>query len=204
VVEENQRERILEAVADVASAAGYAEMTVEDIIVAAGISRRTFYEHFANKHEAFLAAYDAAVGRLVADVLRAIDGAEGLEARVEAGFGALLDFIAAEPSLARMCIVEVLAAGPDAIKRRNDAMRTFSDLVEATARELLDGDVAPGLTAETVVGGVYEVIYARVLRGEMRTLPELLPDLVFSAVLPYVGPEAAEATRERVAARARL
>ena len=61
-VASNQRERILDAVADVASLAGYASMSVEGIIATAGVSRRTFYDHFADKQEAFLAAYDAIVG----------------------------------------------------------------------------------------------------------------------------------------------
>src|SRR5262245_64691719 len=69
---QNQTERILAAVADVTSAASYAEMTVEDIIVTAGVSRRTFYEHFKNKEDAFLAAYDEATGRLLAALRWAI------------------------------------------------------------------------------------------------------------------------------------
>ena len=71
-VAENQRERILAAVADVVSAASYGELTVEGIIVTAGISRRTFYEHFKNKDDAFLAAYDAITTQLVGEVLPAV------------------------------------------------------------------------------------------------------------------------------------
>jgi AcrR family transcriptional regulator len=81
-VAENQRERILAAVADVVSAASYAEMTVEGIIVTAGVSRRTFYEHFKNKDDAFLAAYDAITAQLVGEVLPAVDAADGFAARV--------------------------------------------------------------------------------------------------------------------------
>src|ERR671918_1641864 len=75
-VAQNQRERILAAVADVTSAASYAEMTVEDVIVTAGVSRRTFYEHFKNKDEAFLAAYDAVSGQLVEQVMAAVEAAD--------------------------------------------------------------------------------------------------------------------------------
>ena len=90
-----------------------------------------------------------------------------------------------------MCIVEVLAAGPEAIKRRNAAMRAFAALIEDDARELLGDSAPPSLTAETIVGGIYEVVYTRVLRGQLRDLPSLLPDLTYSALLPYLGPEAA-------------
>ena len=76
-VAENQRERILAPVADVVSAASYADMTVEGIIVTAGISRRTFYEHFKNKDDAFLAAYDEAAGQLLTAVRAAYESREG-------------------------------------------------------------------------------------------------------------------------------
>jgi AcrR family transcriptional regulator len=196
-VAQNQRARILAAVADVTSAASYAEMSVEDIIVTAGVSRRTFYEHFNNKDDAFLAAYDEAAADLADHVLSAIETEDDFAARAGAGLQAFLDFLAARPALSRMCIVEVLAAGPEAIVRRNRVMRAFAALIEENASRLLD-ETAPSLTAETIVGGIYEVVYTRVLRGKIRELPELLPDLVYSALLPYIGPEAAADERRRL------
>jgi AcrR family transcriptional regulator len=197
-VAENQRERILAAVADVTSAASYGEMTVEDVIGVAGISRRTFYEHFKNKEEAFLAAYDAVVEQLFRSVVDALERETTFAARVSAGLGAFLDFLAREPAFARMCLVEVMAAGPDAVARRNGAMAGFGNLIQENAIALLEPPLPPGLIAETLVGGVYEVVYSRVLRGEIRALPELLPDLTYSMLLPYVGAEAALAERGRL------
>ena len=196
-VAQNQRERILAAVADVTSAASYAEMTIEDIVVTAGVSRRTFYDHYKNKDEAFLAAYDEAAAELVEHVMTAIETAEDFAGRARAGLGAFLEFLAARPALSRMCIVEVLAAGPEAIVRRNGVMVAFAASIEEDARRLLD-ETAPSLTAETIVGGIYEVVYTRVLRGEIRELPDLLPDLVYSVLLPYLGPETAAAERRRL------
>ncbi len=196
-VERNQRERILAAVAHEASESGYAAMTVESIISKAGVSRRTFYEHFKNKHEAYLAAYDEAAARLVRRVVTAVDAVDGFAARTEAGLEAMLSFLASDPAVARMCIVEVMAAGPDAIGRRGNSVRAFASLVDQYARELLDEPV-PLLTAETIVGGIYEVVYTRVLRGETKQLPELLPDLVYSALLPYVGQSVALEERRRL------
>jgi AcrR family transcriptional regulator len=196
-VVENQRERILAAVADVTSAASYAEMTVEDIIVCAGVSRRTFYEHFKNKEAAFLAAYDEVVAQLFAGVMAAVDAETDFPSRVRAGLGAFLDFVAGEPTFARMCIVEVLTAGPEAISRRNTAMSTFAQLIDENARNLLGDRDLPALTAETIVGGIYEVLYTRVLRGEIREIPELLPDLTYSALLPYMGADTAASERNK-------
>jgi AcrR family transcriptional regulator len=194
----NQRERILSAVAYVTSAASYAEMSVEDIVVTAGVSRRTFYEHFKNKEDVFLAAYDAVTGQLVGQVVAAVEAADTFADQCSAGLRTFLEFVASEPAFGRMCIVEVLAAGPEAIKRRNDTMRAFATLIDHKAQELLEGKVPPPLTAETVVGGLYEVVYTRVLRGEINSLPSLLPDLAYSALLPYLGLEAAREERARL------
>jgi AcrR family transcriptional regulator len=197
-VAENQRERILSAVADVTSVAGYREMSVEDIIVTAGISRRTFYEHFKNKDDAFLAAYDAVLAQLLAAVQEAFEQEQPGADRLRAGLAAFLDFIAREPAFARMCIVEALAAGGEAVNRRNAAMATFARGLDENARALGTPLHPPDLTAETIVGGVYEVIYTRVVRGEIRDLPRLLPELMYSMVLPYAGPEAALAEYQRL------
>jgi AcrR family transcriptional regulator len=190
-VVQNQRERILAAVGDVVSVAGYRDMSVEDVIVTAGISRRTFYEHFKNKQDAFLAAYDAVLVQLLSLVQSAIDEEKTFAARMGAGLSAFLDFLAREPGFARMCIVEALAAGPDAIARRNGAMAAFATLIADNARELGTPVEPQPLTAETIVGGIYEVVYTRIVRGDIRELPELLPDLLYPALLPYEGKEAA-------------
>ena len=189
---ENQRERILAAVADVASAASYGEMSVEDIIVTAGVSRRTFYEHFKNKEDAFLAAYEEASGRLLATVRAGYESRDDFADRVRAGIEMFLTLLAADPAFARMCIVEVMAAGPEAVQRRNEAMQAFAMMIEENARELLDEPPPSHLIAETVVGGIYDVIYTRIQRGEIRQLPDLAPDLAQSALMHYLGPEGVE------------
>jgi AcrR family transcriptional regulator len=166
--------------------------------VTAGVSRRTFYEHFKNKEDVFLAAYDTVAGRLVEGVVEAVEEADTFADQCSAGLAAFLEFVASEPAFGRMCRVEVLAAGLDAVKRRNDTMQAFAALIDHKANELLEGKVPPPLTAETVVGGIYEVVYTRVLRGEIQSLPSLLPELVYSSLLPYLGLEAAREERARL------
>jgi AcrR family transcriptional regulator len=177
-------------------------MSVEGIIAAAGVSRRTFYEHFKNKEHAFLAAYDAVLGQLFQRVNGAVDAAETLPDKVRSGLSSFLGFLASEPAFAQMCIVDVLAAGPEAVARRDGGMRAFAQLILANAQNAW-GDSAPpalDLTSEIVVGGIYEVIYARVLRGELDALPGLLPDLVYAVLLPFLGPEQAAAEYRRLSA----
>jgi AcrR family transcriptional regulator len=192
-VASNQRERILDAVADVASLAGYASMSVEGIIATAGVSRRTFYDHFSDKQEAFLAAYDAIVALLVDRVQSAFVANTTFAGRVRDCLAAFLSFLASEPRFADMCIVEVLAAGPEAVERRNGVMKAMAGLIQAAASELKDAPQAPPLIAETIVGGIYEVVYSRVLQGKTEELfEELQHDLCYSMMLPYIGHAAAK------------
>ena len=201
---DNQRQRILAAVADTVSDVGYAAMTVEDIIKTAGVSRRTFYEHFKGKEDAFLVSYDDISAQLMQAVEAAFNRADSFASRVEDGMRAFLGLLASEPAYAHMCIVEVLVAGPTAIERRNGVMRQFTELIERGAAEALPkSSRPPELTAETLVGGVHEVTYARVRRGETARLPELLPDLTFAILLPYLGREVADVEYRRLRRRKR-
>lgn len=200
-VARHQHDRILAAVAESVARSGYAAMTVEDIVARAGLSRRTFYEHFrGGKEEAFLAAYDSAIARVMAQVRTAFDGAATLQDRMADPLRAFLAFIVAEPAYSQMCVVEVLAAGPQALARRDAALKMFVALIEEAARSLPPARRPPPLTAETIVGGIYEVIYSRILAGQTATIPDLLPALLYSALLPYVGAEEALAEYRRRAA----
>jgi AcrR family transcriptional regulator len=185
----NQRERILAAVTAAAAELGYADMSVAEVIVRAGVSRRTFYEHFKNKEDAFLAAYDAAVRQAVTRVLRAYLGQTTALERLRAGVGAYLQFLASEPDTARMGIVEVLAAGPRAIARRADALQLFAEIIEDNINELVPSCRQPALTAETMVGGIHEVVFSRILAGRTDELPGLADDLLVAVLMLDVDPQ---------------
>ena len=188
----NQRERLLAATALVTARRGYAETTVAEIHDAAGVSRRTFYEHFANKEQAFLAAYDEVSQQLLRDVEGALADARSFAEGVTSCLAAFLEFVANEPTFAQLCIVEVLSAGPEALDRRNKTMRAFAELVERGAALCVPDASPPALTAQTIVGGIYEVVYSRLVENRTDELPGLLPDLAFAVMLPYAGPAAAQ------------
>jgi AcrR family transcriptional regulator len=188
----NQRERMLLAVAEAVAEQGYATTTVADIISRARLSRRTFYEHFADKEECFLAAYDTVVEQLLAAVGQAYEDADGWPRKVHDGLRAFLVALSAEPAFARMCIVEVLAAGPEARGRRDAAMRVFIDFLEPGRAHAPKGVEVPQLTSEIVVGGIYEAIYAQLMRGAGNELVDMLPDLLYCALMPFIGHRAAE------------
>ncbi len=103
--------------------------------------------------------------------------------RLHAGIGAYLEFTANEPEFARMCIVEVLAAGPRAIARRNAAMRMFAEIIEDNIHELAPGCPAAALAAETIVGGIHEVVFNRILTDRVHELPDLADDLLTTILM---------------------
>jgi AcrR family transcriptional regulator len=196
----NQRERMLDATIQAASELGYARMHVEDIIKRAGVSRRTFYEQFANKHAAFLAAFDLAADMLMTAVRHAYERETTFERRVSAGFTAFLGALASAPDAARVCIVEALAAGPDAIERREAVTAAFAEAIESNAPDRPADDPLPPLTAETLVGGVYDIVFRRLCDGRAAELPALAADLTEITLLPYVGHERATAEAARLRA----
>ncbi|MDO8212313.1 TetR/AcrR family transcriptional regulator [Conexibacter sp. CPCC 206217] len=172
----NQRDRIVDALVDVVFSLGYQAASVERVSARAGVSRRTFYEQFEGREDVFLRACDEAGARLFAQVdARRASGTSASE-QLHAGLEALLDGLASEPRVAHLCVVAVLSAGPQAIEHRDTQMRAFAGLLDEIAREH-DGAPLPPLTAEGIVGAVYDVVYKRIAAGQASELPDLLDDL---------------------------
>lgn len=194
----NQRLRILAAVAEAVSANGYANTTVETIITGAGISRKTFYQHYSGKEDAFLAAFDDAVRRISTEVVAAYAAHDDYVEGARAGLECCLRVLAADPAVAAMVIIEVLAAGPEALERRRQVLGALTDRIAQASQGMSQTPIGPQLTAETIVGAVIQVIYNRVYRGEAERLPELLPDLLYSVLVPFVGHRRAAEERDKV------
>lgn len=194
-VADNQRERIIASVAPVVDATGYADATVAAIIRRAGVSRRSFYEHFANKHDVFLAAFDQAVGVLMDQVIAAYSAQDDHVTGLRCCLETCLRLLADDPAMARMVVVEVLSAGQQALERRRHVLARLTDELVRSARELPEPPMGAHFTAETIVGAVFQVIYNRVHQGQTRQLPDLLPDLLYCVLVPFVGHEGAAAER---------
>jgi AcrR family transcriptional regulator len=196
-VTESQRRRIHRAMVEVVSERGYPETRVVDVIGAAGVSRRTFYEFFESKEACFLATYDVLLDKLFEEVSRVFEAepAAPWTDRAAAALETLLEKLADHPADARFAIVEVLAAGPAALARRDATLRRFAGLLEGGRSEAA---VEPPETAPlAIVGGVNELLYSEILHGEIARLPARLPDLVFWITLLFLGAEAARTERER-------
>ncbi|HET6570431.1 MAG TPA: TetR/AcrR family transcriptional regulator [Solirubrobacterales bacterium] len=178
---------------------GYKATAVADVIEEANVSRTTFYKHFEDKHECFLAAYDLVVERVLGEVIDTCDpGAPWLE-RMRAGLSAVVEMFALDPELARTAIVEVAAAGADARQRHWDAISRLTEFL-ADGERLADGRELPANIGLMAAGAVSGLIFDELLTGRAERLPELLPDLLFAMLVPYIGPGAATEEMRRAAA----
>lgn len=188
-----QRERLLAAMLRSAAELGYRETNVQQVIERAGVSRPTFYEHFANKEACFLAAFDSSAERLRGRIAAAAaKGGDNLRQRLRFGLETLLNFAATEPDAARTLIVEARAASAEAVLRRDRLLDHFACCVDAQVRELLpDPPTYSPVTAAGIVGGVEALLYCRLNKGEVDDLDSLLPSLMYFLVLPFEGHEAA-------------
>jgi AcrR family transcriptional regulator len=184
---------MLEAMAHAVAAKGYAGTTVADVVGGAGVSRKTFYEHFQDKEDCFLAAFDAGVGVLVTAVERATLGAEGeWREHIRAGVRAYLSTLAAVPDFARTFLIEVLAAGPHALERRAEVHGRFAELLKhlhETYRADHPEEI-PELPDEVfvaIVGAVNELVSDRVRKGRTAELPELEPVISYLQIAFLAG-----------------
>jgi AcrR family transcriptional regulator len=174
----SQRDRLLDGIARTVARRGYAATPVAEVLKASGVSRRTFYEQFADKEDCFLAAYDAIVAASTNRAVTAYHAGRGWEDGIARAYDALLGTLAAEPDFAHLGVVDVLAAGPAAIARRDATLRRFVRFIDHTRERTEARTTPPGLVGEAIVGGIHELVYSRIVRGETTRLPELADELL--------------------------
>ena len=193
----SQRGRMLGAMADAVATKGYAGTTVADVVAGAGVSRKTFYEHFRDKEECFLAAFDTGVDILLAAIVGASpDGGDDtwvglMRARVRA----YLDTLASKPAFARTFLIEVFAAGPLALERRAEVLRRFAtlfrDLHEEARRQFPLLPPVPEPIYVAAVGAINELVSDFTREGRTGDLPELEDTLVYLQVALFAGRDTA-------------
>jgi len=137
---EVQRERLFQAAATVFARSGYAEASAESISREAGMSKATFYEHFANKEECILALFDEGARTVLGAMAEATAGAgEDPRERMRAGIRAFLQQLASHGNESQTLLVEIIGAGPRAIERRDAILQTFAEAVYEEAERTGSG-----------------------------------------------------------------
>jgi len=193
VVEESQRGRLLGAMAAVVAEKGYARTAVADVISRAGVSRKSFYEHFANKEECFLLAYDAGVDLTLGMIEDALAAEPDPLAATLAGVQGYLRALAAHPAFARTFLIEALGAGAAALDRRAAVHARFAAQLgaahEAARVALPTLPAVPDSRMRACVGAVDELVVEHVRVAGPEGLEALTPAVVDVVVGLLVGHE---------------
>lgn len=199
VVEVN-RSRLVAAAIDALDDAGYAGLTVASVIERARVSRKTFYEVFANRHECFEAVFEYISVRGAAAVGAAYATEEGWPAAIRAGLGALLSLIDDEPVLARIWFVESLAGHSAVLDERARAMSSMADAIHLGSSIASEARRPSQLIAEATVGGLAHIIHARLASATEEPLATLAGPFMYLITLPYLGQPHARAELRRAPA----
>jgi AcrR family transcriptional regulator len=214
-VGEFQRARILAAMSELVRERGAGEVTVAHVVSRSKISRRTFYELFADREDCFLAAFDLAVARAQESVVCAYQEARGWREGMRSGLEAMLGFFDAEPELGFLCVVGALGAGQRALEHRARVTQALVAVVHEGCAERRGARKPDRLVAEGLVGAVLAVIHARMVdaaaaagsapmkRRAVKPLLGLLSPLMGMIVLPYLGAGVAERELRRPAPASR-
>jgi AcrR family transcriptional regulator len=191
---------MLSAIAEAVADKGYAATTVGDVVSGAGVSRKTFYEHFADKEECFLAAWDAGVELLLEAIMASRTEASDPVGRMRAGLRAYLETLAGSPAFARSFLIEVVAAGPRAEARRAEVHARFAELLatlhEQSRAETPELPDVPESISRAAVGAINELVSDYVRAGRTGDLLDLEDTILHLELVLFAGHDvAADATR---------
>jgi AcrR family transcriptional regulator len=183
----NQRERLYAAIVAAVSEKGYEATTVADLVTLSGVSRSDFYKHFASKQACFVAMVEALVEPMVERIREAKVGAD--EERVREVFEDFIGMAVEHAATARVCIVELHAAGADAERAIDRLFDSFEELVLEASKRMGGREEMPPQIVQAVIGGLRKVLHTRLYRGEEHELAGAAPELWEWALSYYPPPQ---------------
>jgi AcrR family transcriptional regulator len=197
-----QRERILRATAQLAARDGYRSLTIPAISATAGTSNQTFYEHFNGKEDAFIAAFEAMALGPIATAFLAAKDIPCWQDGIEAGYGALFEYLAREPIFTRIAFFELPAAGPVALDHADEAIRRFTPFLYP---EALPEGIAPlpASIVDAFGGGLWSALQRRIVNEGVDSLPAFAGPLTEVTLLPIRATDdaGAQAATRRASSR---
>jgi AcrR family transcriptional regulator len=194
--ERNQRERLFAATVAVVAEKGYEATTVADLVKLSGVSRSAFYRHFHDKEACFLEAIEAMVEPTFEKLAGDESRPPGVD-RMRAAFETLIQTIVDQPAAAKMCVVEVYAAGEAGAVLVDRMMDRSTEVMAGLLEQVPERRGMPIELVRSIVGGIQKVIHKRLYRDQVEELPDLTSQLwewVFSYPVP---PGPLKATRRR-------
>jgi AcrR family transcriptional regulator len=151
------------------------------------VSLQAFYEHFADKEDAFLVAYEIGHAKALACAERAYAAAGEWQLGVRAGLAALFGFLAEEPAFARLALVDALVATARTAERANLGVAAFAKMLVPRVDEAPGRGAVSPVTIEAIAGGIFDLCLHYAFQGRIGELPELVPSATYIALAPFVG-----------------
>ncbi len=185
------RERILAAVARLARREGYAAMTVADVVKAAAVTREAFYEQFRSKEDAFLAVQSAGLEQTIARTAASFFVGEDWPTRIWGGLESLFGYVATQPDIVHVDVIESYAAGEAAIRRSFDNRMSYSLFFEDGYRQSRAAERLPRLCSEAITGAIGGLMRWQVAAGRTEQLLEIFPQSAYVTLAPFLGATAA-------------
>lgn len=178
-VAKNQRRRMYGAMIEAVAASGYGRTSVKQVVMLAGVSRRAFYEQFANKEECFLATLDLIASQALAHIAAGYRSTEDtLEQRMGTALRRFAEVVAGNPKGARLMLVDAPSAGPAGWERLTETMRTFEQRLAASFAHAPDAAPLPEPVARAIVGGLRRAAFVRLVEQRTDEMLELVDDML--------------------------
>lgn len=195
----SQRERLREAMVRVAATKGYEATTVADVVEMAGVTEEDFYALFPDRDACFMEAFDAVNDIVTSCVARGYEEAEGSwPSRMVSALRALVELLAAESEVARMTMIEVIAAGEQGRERYRRALSRLEPILDEGRDVTPGGSRLPPETARLAIGAATSLIFDEIRGGRGAELEHVLPELARAVLAPYLGDAGAEAELQRL------
>lgn len=183
----HRRLRIIEALAQEVSIKGYRSLTVAAVARRAVVARKTFYDNFSSKEGCFLAAQQHATAAALRQGVEAAGVVDRWPQQVEVGLAAFLRYVVEHPDLACPAIVEARAAGPSSVRYQEESLQAFASLLKPGRDVSPYGSELPETLEEALTGGIFWILYQRLLLSELEQVEDLHSELVEFALTPYIG-----------------
>jgi AcrR family transcriptional regulator len=178
-VAENQRRRMHGAMIEAVAANGYGRTSVKQVVTLAGVSRRAFYEQFANKQECFLATLDLISAHALTRIAESYRASEGtLEQRLGIALTSFAEIVRANPKGSRVMLVDAPSAGPAGWARLTQTLATFESRLAASFAHAPDAAPLPGPVARAIVGGLRRATFVVLVEDRADELPAMVEHML--------------------------
>jgi AcrR family transcriptional regulator len=178
-VAENQRRRMYGAMIEAVATSGYGRTSVKQVVTLAGVSRRAFYEQFANKQECFLATLDLIANQAMDRIAMSYRSAEGtLEQRLDVALTTFAEVVRRNPKGSRLMLVDAPSAGPAGWERLTETLTVFEERLGASFFNAPDAAPLPEPVTRAIVGGLRRATFVRLLEDRTEEMPALVKDML--------------------------